>query len=174
MDADKAKLVIDVEQSKYGGAGVVSSYLLKHIAAAAGSFAPGIQDRLFFDLQRRGGDVQRVQAWLAENLDKLAHLGYSFFARNVALRTAELGAWVREGKGYRGAIIPAQGSKFHPDLQVDDSTYTVALCCRDNELVMIDPWPGTTPRQIPPPANLDAARLAHNFLAVAVYWRGYS
>ncbi len=68
MEADKAKLTLEVAQSKYGGAGVVSAFLLKHIAASAGSYAPGIQDRMFFELQRQGSDIPKVKRWLAGNV----------------------------------------------------------------------------------------------------------
>lgn len=174
MEADKAKLVLDVTQTKYGGAGVVSAYLLKHIAASAGSFAPGIQDRMFFDLQRRGTGIPQVQRWFMGNLDRLNSLGYGFFARDVNLETPALRAWVDQGKGFRGAIVPVSLSKLHPDMKSDNTTYTVGLCRGEKGLMMIDPWPGTEPRIVPPPESLEKAHRDRNYMAIAVFWRGYS
>lgn len=174
MDADKAKLVLDVAQTKYGGAGVVSAYLLKHIAANAGAFAPGIQDRMFFDLQRRGTGIPQVQRWFMGNLDRLNNLGYGFFARDVTLETPALRAWVDQGRGFRGAIVPADGSKLHEGIKESDIGYTVGLCRGEDGLMMIDPWPGSEPRMVPPPEELEPAHRARNYMAIAVFWRGYS
>lgn len=174
MEADKAKLTLEVAQSKFCGAGVVSAYLLKHIAASAGSYAPGIQDRMFFDLQRRGGDLPGVQRWLAENLDQLNYQGYSYAARDITQPSADLLKWVSAGNGFRGAILPAAPAVLHPGLGVDDPTYTVALCGGDGKVMMIDPWPGTKPQQVPPPSTLDAAHRKRNYRAVALFWRGHS
>ena len=82
--------------------------------------------------------------------------------------------YIEGGGGTLGAILSAAGSILHPDLATDDISYTVALCGGGGGLMMIDPWPGTQPQQVPPPDTLAAAHRSRNFKAVAVFWRGYS
>jgi hypothetical protein len=186
---DDIRLLMPVFHTSNACCGAVSAYLLRRIAYRAGAFAPGIQEGMFFELNtsREGGSIEKVQHWFNGRVSSLHDLGYRLQCRRVATPTAALVEWVKAGKGYRGAMLPADYRRLHPepgDEAVGGSlTYAVGLTIDrlsakgDEELVMIDPWPGVKPgasdRAKVHPA-LEVAHRARNFHALVYYWVGWS
>ena len=148
--------------------GAATAYLLRRIAYRAGAYAPGIQEQIFHEL------------------------GYRLQCRRVATPTAAILDWVKAGRGYRGAMLPTNFKKIHPqpgaagnEDKADDSVaHAVGVTMdrldpkdRDEELVMIDPWPGVhgdglERSKVPP--ELEAAHREKAFQALVYYWAGWS
>ena len=96
---------------------------------------------------------------------------------------------ISEGKGYRGAMLPTRYTKLHSqpgesgkEYQGDALAHAVGLTVdrlaqnRDEELVLIDPWPGckgAVDRDKVPPA-LPAAHRERGYHALAFFWTGWS
>src|SRR5690349_19442062 len=85
----------------------------------------------------------------------LRRIGYRLQCRRVATPTQAVLQWVKEGKGYRGAMLPTEFKKIHPepgaagmDSGPDVVAHAVGITIDridpkgDEELCMIDPWPG--------------------------------
>jgi hypothetical protein len=171
--------------------GAATAYLLRRIAYRAGAYAPGIQEAMFHELNtsREGGTLDKVQRWFSGRLSSLHELGYRLQCRRVAMPTAALLDWVRAGKGYRGAMLPTDFTKLHPEPSAagehvlgDGIAHAVGVTIdrldakAEEELVMIDPWPGmagTKDRAKVPPA-IEAAHRARNYHALVYYWVGWS
>ena len=97
--------------------GAATAYLLRRIAYRAGAYAPGIQEHIFHELNtsREGGTIEKVQRWFsARIIDRSHELGYRLQCRRVATPTAAILEWVRQGKGYRGAMLPTDFKRLHP------------------------------------------------------------
>jgi hypothetical protein len=137
--------------------GAATAYLLRRIAYRAGAYAPGIQEAMFHELHtaRDGGSLEKVQRWFASRVSSLHALGYRLQCRRVAIPTAALLDWVRAGKGYRGAMLPTDFKRLHPEpgaagqgVLADGVAHAVGITIdrldakADEGLVMIDPWPG--------------------------------
>ena len=171
--------------------GAATAYLLRRIAYRAGAYAPGIQEWMFHELNtsREGGSIEKVQHWFGGRVTSLHELGYRLQCRRVAVPTSALLDWVRAGKGYRGAMLPTDFSKLHPepgaagaDIRGDGVAHAVGLTVdrldpkADEDLVMIDPWPGmkgaTDRRKVP--ASLEAAHRARGLHALVYFWVGWS
>jgi len=171
--------------------GAVTAYLLRRLAYRAGAYAPGIQEFIFHELNtsREGGTIERVQRWFAARVTALHELGYRLQCRRVATPTGALVDWVRAGKGYRGAMLPTTYKKLHPQPGAggadapDDFNHAVGLTIDrldprgDEELVMIDPWPGVNgeahDRGKVAPA-LESAHRERNYHALVYFWIGWS
>ena len=172
--------------------GAAAAYLLRRIAYRAGAYAPGIQEHIFHELhtQRDGGSVERVQHWFAGRVSTLHQLGYRLQARRVATPTPAILDWVRSGRGYRGALLPTNYKKLHPipgsagGAGPEDSiVHAVGITidrldtAAEQDLVMIDPWPGVKggarDRGTPSPA-IEAAHRDRNFTSLVFYWVGWS
>jgi hypothetical protein len=181
------RLAIAVPHSAAACAGAAASYLLRRIAYRAGAYAPGIQEHLFHDVSTplNGTSIDSVAEWFRRNVSGLQEIGYRFSARRVAERTPGILAWVREGTGYRGAVLPATYPRLHngtSTFEGDMSSYAVGIgvdrldgAGRD-DLVMIDPWPGGggARDRLPVPNGLDAAHRERNYHAIIFYWAGWS
>ena len=180
---EDVRLTIDVPHSETATAGAAGAYLLRRIAYRAGSYAPGIQEHLFFDMQGYlGRSIDTLAEWFKRNVSLFQEIGYRFSARRVAERTSGILAWVREGAGYRGAVIPASYKKLHPGTsETEPQPYSVGLGidrldgAAKDDLVLVDPWPGVGARdRIAVPAGLDAAHREGNYHALIFYWAGWS
>jgi hypothetical protein len=172
--------------------GASTAYLLRRIAYRAGAYAPGIQEHVFHELNtsREGGTLEKVQRWFSSRNDTLAELGYRLHCRRVAIPTPALLEWVRQGRGYRGAMLPTNFKRLHPrpgaggkDVLEDNVYHAIGVTMDrlsakgDDELVMIDPWPGVD-GQAPDRGKLspatEAAHKDRGMHALVYYWVGWS
>ena len=171
--------------------GAATAYLLRRIAYRAGAYAPGIQEFMFHELNtsREGGTIEKVQRWFNARVSSLHDLGYRLQCRRVATPTAALLDWVRAGKGYRGVMLPTDYKRLHPEpgaaggeVASDDVQHAVGITIdrldakADEDLVMIDPWPGMKggKERGKVPSGLELAHRARNFHALVYYWVGWS
>ena len=171
--------------------GAATAYLLRRIAYRAGAYAPGIQEGMFHELNtsREGGTIEKVQHWFNGRQTSLHELGYRLQCRRVATPTSALLEWVKAGKGYRGAMLPTEFKRIHPepgasgeDPAGDFVAHAVGLTIdrldakADEELVMIDPWPGVKGGKERGPVHkqLELAHRAKNFHALVYFWVGWS
>jgi hypothetical protein len=173
-------------------AGAATAYLLRRIAYRAGAYAPGIQEAMFHELNtsRDGGSVDKVQRWFGARVSYLQELGYRLQCRRVTEQTGVIADWVRAGRGHRGAMLPTNFKKLHPqpgaagpDEIAEGVAHAIGLTmdridvgATSDELVMIDPWPGVVGAtdRAKPPAALDAAHRDRNFHALIYFWSGWS
>lgn len=172
--------------------GAVTAYVLRRIAYRAGAYAPGIQEHVFHELNtsREGGSIDRVQRWFTMHVSMLHQLGYRLQSRRVATPTNALLEWVRAGKGHRGAMLPTSFQRLHPepgaagkDVPANSVGHAVGITidrldsAKDEELVMIDPWPGVagnaTDRGKVSPA-LEIAHRERGSHALVYFWSGWS
>jgi len=172
--------------------GAATAYLLRRIAYRAGAYAPGIQEFMFHELNttREGGSIEKVQRWFSGRVTALHELGYRLQCRRVATPTPAILEWVKAGRGYRGAMLPTTFRKLHPiqgasgqDATDENLAHAVGLTVDrldakgDEELVMIDPWPGVVgdakDRAKVSPA-LESAHRDKNFHALVYFWIGWS
>jgi hypothetical protein len=172
--------------------GAATAYLLRRIAYRAGAYAPGIQEFMFHELNtsREGGTIEKVQHWFNGRVSNLHELGYRLQCRRVATPTSALLDWVKAGKGYRGVMLPTEFKRLHPepdaagdDLPGDAVSHAVGITIdrleakADEDLVMIDPWPGIkggAKDRGPVHKQLEVAHRARNFHALVYYWVGWS
>jgi hypothetical protein len=192
------RVLIDIQRTQSACAGAAAAYLLRAIAYRAGCYAPGIQELLFFDLQsdRNGGSVDAVSRWFAEKMPDLSQLGYRLLSRRVAYRTDGILDWVKDGRGYRGAVLPTDYAKLHGASSVD-VPHAVAITmdrldgASSESLVQVDPWPGIgspayaaaaassgngerrPPTRTAVAANLEAAHRDRKYAALVLFWSGY-
>jgi hypothetical protein len=176
-DDDEAKLVVAMDHTMTACAGAATAFVLRRIAACAGSYAPGIDEKLFFALtmDRYGASLELVDRWIAAYRDELQRLGYRFMFRRVAFRTGGIQNWVAAGKGYRGAVIPTVGKRLYPDLDIERRRHAVALTVHpdDGALTMDDPWPGKNSTS-PPPSELEPAHRERRYAGLLLFWSGWS
>ena len=172
--------------------GAVTAYLLRRIAYRAGAYAPGIQEHIFHELNtsREGGSLDKVQRWFTGRVSDLHDLGYRLQCRRVATPTPVLLDWVRAGRGYRGAMLPTAYKKLHPGPRIvgaevpdDVPAHAIGVTIdrvsakTDEDLVMLDPWPGMkagVADRGSVPATIEAAHRERNFHALVYYWTGWS
>ena len=172
--------------------GAATAYLLRRIAYRAGAYAPGIQEHIFHELHTssEGSTIERVQRWFAVRVTSLHELGYRLQCRRVATPTTAILEWVRAGRGYRGAMLPTSYKRLHPapgsagkDVVDDSVAHAVGVTIdrldstADEDLVMIDPWPGVlggARDRGAVSAAIEAAHRDRNFHALVYYWVGWS
>ncbi|MEJ7601925.1 MAG: hypothetical protein WKG01_28780 [Kofleriaceae bacterium] len=172
--------------------GAATAYLLRRIAYRAGAYAPGIQEQIFHELNtsREGGTIEKVQHWFSGRVAMLHELGYRLQCRRVATPTQAILEWVRAGRGYRGAMLPTNYRKLHPtpgaagkDVVEDQVAHAVGVTIdrldhkADEELVMIDPWPGVkggAKDRDKVSADIESAHRDKQFHALVYYWVGWS
>ena len=171
--------------------GAATAYLLRRIAYRAGAYAPGIQEFMFHELNtsREGGTIEKVQRWFNSRVSNLHELGYRLQCRRVATPTPAVLEWVKQGKGYRGAMLPTDFARLHPqvgeagkDTGPEQVHHAVGLTIDrldpkgDEELVMIDPWPGFkgAKERDKVPTALELAHKAKSYHALVFYWVGWS
>ena len=191
MRPEDVRFLVPVFHTPNACPGAATAYLLRRIAYRAGAYAPGIQEIIFHELNtdREGGSLERVQRWFGSRVTNLHELGYRLLCRRVATPTPAIVEWVRAGKGYRGAMMPTSFKKLHPaagasgkDIAADGINHAVGLTIdriaptSDEELVMIDPWPGFDGAhdKAKVPATLESAHKDKNFHALVYYWVGWS
>lgn len=186
------RFLVPVFHTPTACAGAATAYLLRRIAYRAGAYAPGIQEVIFHELNtsREGGSIEKVQRWFAGRVSSLHELGYRLQCRRVATPTSAILEWVAAGRGYRGAMLPTNFKKLHTqpgssgqDVNDDAVAHAVGLTIdrldpkADEDMVMIDPWPGVLGGAVDRgkvPAELEAAHRDRNFHALVYYWVGWS
>ena len=189
---EDTRFLVPVFHTVNACAGAATAYLLRRIAYRAGAYAPGIQEYMFHELNtaREGGSLEKVQKWFATRVSSLHQLGYRLQCRRVATPTPAILDWVKQGRGYRGAMLPTNYKKLHPipgsagkDVLDDSVQHAVGItvdrleAAADEELVMIDPWPGVkgdAKDKAPVHAQIEAAHRDRNFHALVYYWVGWS
>jgi hypothetical protein len=188
---EDVRFLVQIFHTPSACAGAATAYLLRRIAYRAGAYAPGIQEQIFHELNtaREGGSIEKVHHWFTGRVSSLHELGYRLQCRRVATPTAAILDWVRAGRGYRGAMLPTTYRKLHPEpgaagesFPDDAIPHAVGITIdrldakADEDLVMIDPWPGVKggkERGKVSPA-LEAAHREKNFHALVYYWVGWS
>jgi hypothetical protein len=184
------RFVVPVFHTWTACAGAATAYLLRRIAYRAGAYAPGIQEIIFHELNtsREGGSIERVQQWFAGRVTSLHELGYRLQCRRVATPTGAILDWVKQGRGYRGAMLPTNYNKLHApgaggkDVVDGAVAHAVGVTIdrldakTEEELVMIDPWPGVTGDRDRGKihAGLEQAHRDRNFHGLVYYWVGWS
>jgi hypothetical protein len=189
---EDVRFLVPIFHTSSACCGAATAYLLRRIAYRAGAYAPGIQEHMFHELNtsREGGTIEKVQRWFGARVANLHALGYRLQCRRVALPTPQLLDWVKAGKGYRGAMLPTEFKHLHPDpgssgqdVLGDTVAHAVGLTIdrldarADEELVMIDPWPGIVgdaKDRSRVPATLEAAHRARQFHSLVYFWVGWS
>ena len=172
--------------------GAATAYLLRRIAYCAGAYAPGIQEQIFHELNtsREGGTIEKVQRWFNNHVAMLSSLGYRLQSRRVTMPTPALMEWVRQGRGYRGAMVPTNFRRLHPkpgaggqDVLEDGVYHAVGLTMDrlepkgTDEILMIDPWPGVDGAakdrdRVPP--TLELAHKERGLHSLIFFWVGWS
>jgi hypothetical protein len=189
---EDVRFLVQVFHTPSACAGAATAYLLRRIAYRAGAYAPGIQEHIFHELNtsREGGTIEKVQHWFTGRVSSLHELGYRLQCRRVATPTAAILDWVRAGRGYRGAMLPTTYKKLHPapgsageHIVEENLPHAVGITIdrldpkADEDLVMIDPWPGVIgdakDRDKISPA-LESAHRDKNFHALVYFWVGWS
>jgi hypothetical protein len=131
-----------------------------------------------------------VQRWFTARVSDLHDLGYRLQCRRVATPTPVLLDWVRAGRGYRGAMLPTAYRKLHPGPRIvgaevpdDVPAHAIGVTIdrlsakTDEDLLMLDPWPGMkagVADRGSVPATIEAAHRERNFHALVYYWTGWS
>jgi hypothetical protein len=157
---------------------------MRRIAYRAGAYAPGIQEFMFHDLNsaRSGHELPRVQRWLETRLGEFHRMGYRLHYRWCAEPIDRLAAWVRAGRGYRGAIVLTDFDTLHPSsvkLLTKPLEHALGIVVdrpeHGDELVMVDPWPGPgNPDRMPVRDDLDDARVIKKLNGLIFFWIGWS
>lgn len=191
---EEIRFLVPVFHTSTACAGAATAYLLRRIAYRAGAYAPGIQEIVFHELNtsREGGSIEKVQRWFTSRVTSLHELGYRLQCRRVATPTSAILEWVKAGRGYRGAMLPTSFKKIHPqpgaagsdDPTGDTVAHAVGVTIdrldpkdRDEDLVMIDPWPGVVgdaQDRVKLSPALESAHRERNFQALVYYWNGWS
>jgi len=189
---EEIRFLVPVFHTHTACAGAATAYLLRRIAYRAGAYAPGIQEIVFHELNtsRDGRSIDSVQRWFSGRVSALHEIGYRLQCRRVATPTSAIIDWVKAGRGYRGAMMPTNFIKLHPEpgasgeeILPDHVVHAVSITMdrldpkdRDEDLVMIDPWPGFAGAidraKISP--QLEIAHRDRNFQALVFYWNGWS
>ena len=189
---EDVRFLVQIFHTPSACAGAATAYLLRRIAYRAGAYAPGIQEQIFHELNtsREGGSIEKVQNWFTRRVSALHELGYRLQCRRVATPTAAILDWVRAGRGYRGAMLPTTYRKIHPtpgaagtQLTDDMIPHAVGITIdrldakADEDLVMIDPWPGVHGDghdRAKLPAALESAHRDKLFHSLVYFWAGWS
>lgn len=175
--------VLPIFHSQTACAGAAMSYLMRRIAYRAGAYAPGIQDVLFHQLHsaRHGAEITRVQSWLDGALPGLNQLGYRLQYRWCVQAAPTLATWVKQGRGFRGAVVPTTYRVLHPRSLGAPADHAVGMILdrsrpgADEEMLMIDPWPGKSGLdRAPLSPQLEAAHREHKYWGLMCYWVGWS
>jgi hypothetical protein len=184
------RVVLPVFHTTTACPGSSASYVLRRISYRAGAFAPGIQEFTFHELttQMDGATLERVHGWFNQRVSLLHEMGYRLQCRRVCTPTPAILDWVREGRGHRGAMLPATYKKLHPkvgkiaELPDEQNGYAIGVtvdrleATADEQMIMIDPWPGDDPSKDRGPVSkaLESAHRDRGFHALVFYWVGWS
>lgn len=161
-------------------AGAAASYVLRQVAYRAGAYAPGIQESLFEELHtaEHGARIDDVARWFASRGQALVDLGYRLGCRPTSIPTSELVAWIRVGRGHRGAVLVTNSRLLYPDDSTTPIVHTVGLSIEhsapdaEGELAMIDA--SRTDAIRGPASTLASAHRDRDCLALALHWVGWS
>ena len=192
-DSNAAKAIgtmtIPFAHSQDACAGAVTAHLMRRIAFRAGSYAPGIHETIFSELNssRTGGSVHAVQRWLDGGLPRCHALGYRVMAKWCAEATEPVAEWVAEGDGHRAAVLPTSVRLLYPKSAdalagIGGFDHAVGLAFdrpsslrETGEVVMLEPWPLAGGIESGPmPSTLNLARRDHKFSTLLLYWIGWS
>lgn len=175
---------LPVPHSMSACAGAAANVVLRRIAYRAGAYAPGIQEFLWFGLTTPtcGRSIDAVEGWLRGASGELHAMGYRLQGRRVVgERTGAILDWVREGKGYRGAVLATDYRTLRPTERTDSFDHAVGIAVEPVDgkeaLAMLDPWPGAargaTDRGLPPP-HLEQAHRQARYATLILHWSGWS
>ena len=187
---EEIRFLVPVFHTPTACAGAATAYLLRRIAYRAGAYAPGIQEIIFHELNtvREGGSIEKVHRWFTGRMTSLHEIGYRLQCRRVSTPTSAIVEWVKAGRGYRGAMLPTSYKKIHPqpgaagEVGDDFVQHAVGITIdrldqgKDEELVMIDPWPGVLgdKDRAKVPAALELAHKDKGHHALVFFWNGWS
>jgi len=187
---EEIRFLVPVFHTPTACAGAATAYLLRRIAYRAGAYAPGIQEIVFHELNtvREGGSIEKVQRWFTGRVSSLHEIGYRLQCRRVSTPTSAIVEWVKAGRGYRGAMLPTAYKKIHPqpgaagEVGDDFVQHAVGITidrldqAKDEELVMIDPWPGVLgdTDRAKVSAALEPAHKDRGSHALVFFWNGWS
>lgn len=184
MRPEDLHAVIPVSHSSTACAGAAAAFVIRKIAYREGAYAPGIQEFLFHDLTTpmAGRTIQAVERWIRQRGGDLHAMGYRIGGRIVmGERTDAILAWVEAGKGHRGAVLATSYRRMHPAEEVDlDHAVGVTIdkleAAGKDQLVMVDPWPGTrngARDRGAVPSSLEPAHRSVKYAALILYWAGW-
>jgi hypothetical protein len=187
LKPEDLRVVLPIPHTSQACAGAATGFVLRRIAYRAGAYAPGIQEFLFHDLTTPGAgrSLGTVADWLGMFGDQLHAMGYRVSGRRVmGERTDEILKWVREGKGYRGAVLETDYGRMHPAESVFNFPHAVGVTfdrvdpsAATEDLVMVDPWPGTmngARDRGPLSDRLEPAHKNQKYAALIFYWAGWA
>jgi hypothetical protein len=165
--------VISVFRTPTACSGAAASYIMRRIAYRAGAYAPGIDDGLFFELHatQDGGSVDHVLRWFDRRSATLRALGYRLKCKCVAMPMSALLAWIRQGIGYRGLVLETAGHDARE--HAIGVTFDRVAPRADEEVVRIDPWPGTA-RDRAEVSELIVPDREGDVPAVGFHWIGWA
>lgn len=167
--------VPQVQRTKTACAGAATAYVLRHTAATLGRYMIDVQNRIIDELglDAHGTSLPTVENWLRLHASSLRQYGLRE-AGVVQISTSTLIKWIEQGGGRRGAVVATRLSVLYPNEGVD-GPHAVALTYSTQEdtgslgVILVDPWPGHTTEQSPPP-TLDAARMTFGHVALLIEW----
>jgi hypothetical protein len=187
---DDMRVDIPLFHTQDAGPGAVTSALLRRIAYKAGAYAPGIQEHMFFELNAGpdGGSLGKVESWFARRTAPLHAMGYRLAYRRVTEPTQSVLQWVKQGNGYRAAMMPVGYLKLHPTaspIEADNINYAIGATVdsrpgmKSDTLLVMDPWPGIggIDRVTVTDEWNDQLEKAHRekkYFALIYYWVGWS
>jgi len=182
---EDVRVVLPVTHTATAAVGAATAFVLRRIAYRAGAYAPGIQEHLFHELAtpRAGVSIESVLAWFQSGSAALDQMGYRVRVRRVAERTPGIAAWVQDGGGYRGAVLPVAYTRLHPGTAGGDLiSYAIGMVVDRLEpsapeaLMMVDPWPGAdgVRDRSALPATLEGAHRERSYHALIFYWSGWA
>jgi hypothetical protein len=181
------RVLLPIEHSLSARFGAAAGFVIRRIAYRAGSYAPGIQEFMFHELTTppAGRSLDAVSRWLASHSADLHGMGYRISGRRLlGERTDAILGWIKEGKGFRGAVLATEYRRLHPaEGATEGAEHAIGVAIdrvaptAPEDLVMVDPWPGTKngarDRMAISPA-LEAAHRKHKYAALVFYWAGWS
>jgi hypothetical protein len=173
---------LPVHETPTACAGAAASYVLRRIAYRAGAYAPGIQDEIFDELYttQQGATLGGVERWFAQRGPALHALGYRVEHDRSASRTRDLVAWIKAGRGHRGAVLATSYAQLHPAPEPRGAfMHAVGLAVEgceaggDGDLVTIDPWSEVVRTRGELAPALERAHQANACVGLAVCWTGW-
>lgn len=172
---EERRLVLPVFKTRTTCCGSAAGYLLRRIAYRAGSYAPGIHDDIFRELDTlpNGASIDHVVHWFERRGPVLDELGYRLRCACVVMSPTALLAWIREGRGYRGAVMSLRPGADVPTHAVGVTSERVAPTSED-ELVMVDPWRGAARDRMGAPPPSAFSHHEHDEATLALHWVGWS
>jgi len=177
---DSSKVSIPVFETSNQCAGAAASYVLRQIAFRAGAYAPGIQEAMFEELHTadNGATIADIARWFGRRRQALADLGYRLQCRSSSLPTSDLIAWIKAGRGHRGAVLMINPGLLDPH-SATTTPHSIGLSIdhsapdAEGELAMTDASKPQAIRALVPP-TLAAAHRDRDCLSLALHWAGWS